>query len=129
MFPPLLEERKRLLHQKRREKAILGREQIIADRDLVAITLSNNRDEILRYVTLRRAVLGQTAYPFGEDVFVKLITNGAFSSYVHLIAAATKPNDGRLPAFSDIFKLIICDARCLEKGAHLQNAYDAELRE
>ncbi|KAH9233591.1 hypothetical protein K456DRAFT_1724512 [Colletotrichum gloeosporioides 23] len=76
-------------------------------------------DEVLRQPTLRRAVLGQAAYPFDEEVFVKIITNSAFSSYAHLVAVAIKPDDGRLPPLLDVFKLIIS----------VQDIYDARLRE
>lgn len=47
----------------------------------------------------------------------------------HLIAAATKPDDGRLPPLLDVFKLITCDACCPEEGATLQDTYDARVRE
>ncbi|KAF7548471.1 hypothetical protein G7Z17_g7034 [Cylindrodendrum hubeiense] len=43
--------------------------------------------------------------------------------------AAEMPDDNRMPALLDVFKLIICDARCLEEGTSLQDAYDAQLRE
>ncbi|KAE9577680.1 hypothetical protein CGMCC3_g6224 [Colletotrichum fructicola] len=76
-------------------------------------------DEVLRQPTLRRAVLGQAAYPFDEEAFVKIITNSAFSSYAHLVAVAIKPDDGRLPPLLDVFKLIIS----------VQDIYDARLRE
>ncbi|KAI8300438.1 hypothetical protein K4K59_001624 [Colletotrichum sp. SAR11_240] len=64
---------------------------------------------------LRRVVLTQAAYPFDEEAFVKIITNGAFSSYAHLVAVAIKPDDGRLPPLLGVFKLIICDLCCPEE--------------
>ncbi|KAF7556573.1 hypothetical protein G7Z17_g1328 [Cylindrodendrum hubeiense] len=128
-FPPLSEESRRLIHQKNREKSIRGRSEYIAGRDLVAITLSNDPGEVLEQPALRRAVLGKAAYAQDERDFVKRISNGTFSSYDYVIGAAMKPDGGRLPALLDIFKLIICDARCLEEGVSLQDAYDTQLQE
>ncbi|KAI8242537.1 hypothetical protein K4K55_010199 [Colletotrichum sp. SAR 10_96] len=68
---------------------------------------------------LRRVVLIQAAYPFDEEAFVKIITNGAFSSYAYLVAVAIKPDDGRLPPLLDVFKLIVS----------VHDIYDARLRE
>ncbi|WYZ41183.1 hypothetical protein EsH8_V_000078 [Colletotrichum jinshuiense] len=129
MFPPISAERKRQVYEQRREKAAAGRERLVAGRDLVAIALSENRDEVLGQPVLRRVVLGQTAYAFDEDAYVKRVTNGAFPSYTYLVGAAMEPNDGGLPPVLDIFKLIICDARCPKEGATLHNLYDAQLRE
>lgn len=125
----MTEERRRFLHQKHRENSIRRRGEFIAGRDLVAITLSNDPGDVLQQPSLRRAVLGRPAYAFDEEVFIKRISNGAYGTCSRLMSAAAVPDDGRMVPILDVFKLIICDARCLEEGESLQNAYDAQLRE
>ncbi|KAH7015837.1 hypothetical protein EDB80DRAFT_748643 [Ilyonectria destructans] len=128
-FPAPTEERVIFLHQKRREKSIRVRDELMAGRDLVAITLSNDPGEVLQQPSRRRAVLGRAAYAFDEEVFIKRISNGAYGTCSHLMSAAAVPDDGRMVPILDVFKLIICDARCLEEGESFQDAYDAQLRE
>ncbi|KAH7125049.1 hypothetical protein B0J13DRAFT_679929 [Dactylonectria estremocensis] len=128
-YPAPSEERVIFLHQKHREKSIWRRSEFIAGRDLMAITLSNDPSEVLQQPGARRVVLGRAAYAFDEEVFIKRISNGAYRSCSHLMSAAAVPDDGRMVPILDVFKLIICDARCLEEGESLQDAYDAQLRE
>lgn len=128
-FPAPTAERVIFLHQKYREKSIRARSEFMAGRDLVAITLSNDPSEILQQPSRRRAVLGRAAYAFDEEAFIQRISNGAYRTCCHLMSAAAVPDDGRMVPILDVFKLIICDARCLEEGESLQDAYDAQLRE
>ncbi|KAH7115436.1 hypothetical protein B0J13DRAFT_600022 [Dactylonectria estremocensis] len=128
-YPAPTEERIIFLHQNQRDKSISWLADIIAGRDLVAITLSNDPSEILQRTGLRRAVLGRAAYSFDEEVFIKRISNGAYGTCSQLMSAAAVPDDGCMVPILDVFKLIMCDARCLEEGESLQNAYEAELRE
>ncbi|KAL6401096.1 hypothetical protein AUP68_16820 [Ilyonectria robusta] len=127
--PALSEERVALLHQKHREKSIQRRSEFIVGRDLVTITLSDDPGDELQRPGTRRVVLGRAAYSFDEEVFIKRISNGAYGSCCKLMSAAAVPDDGRMVPILDVFKLIICDAHCLEEGESLQDAYEAALRE
>ncbi|RYO83982.1 hypothetical protein DL762_005884 [Monosporascus cannonballus] len=121
-------DRIRLIHQQRRDKRTQLRDESIGGRDLVATALSDS-SEILAHRALRDALLGRTCYPPDERAMVKRITNNAIQSHDYLIAYAANPEDGRMPALLDAWKIIICDVRYLEEGANLQDAYDAQLRE
>ncbi|KAH6983539.1 hypothetical protein BKA56DRAFT_615512 [Ilyonectria sp. MPI-CAGE-AT-0026] len=128
-FPAPSKERVALLHQKHREKSVQRRSEFIAGRDLVAITLSDDPGDELQRPGTRRVVLGRAPYSFDEEVFIKRISNGAYGSCCDLMSAAAVPDDRCMVPILDVFKLIMCDARCLEEGDSLQDAYEAELRE